>query len=72
LADKLTPIPEDFSSEQKLSALRRRETLVAIDVAYLVLCIMQKMKERNLAYTRYELSVFEVVALDTPARGKPE
>jgi hypothetical protein len=62
------PKPENFSLAQKLTALRRGETLEAIDLTYLELCVKQKMKERNLAYTRYKLSIFEIMASDPPMR----
>ncbi|KAF1911963.1 hypothetical protein BDU57DRAFT_532901 [Ampelomyces quisqualis] len=71
LANELMPIPENFSQEQKLTALRRREIFEVEDLAYLDLCIKQKMKKRNLAYTRYELSMYEVLTSKTDMREEP-
>lgn len=60
--EELPPIPGDLTPIQKLLALRQREAVEAEDLVYVESLVRQKKKARDLARTRYEVTIHPAAA----------
>jgi hypothetical protein len=60
--EPLAPIPVHFTPQQRIAALRQREGVEAADLAYSKAFVMQRLRERSLAQTRYEIAILRIDA----------